>query len=341
VGLSKTKRKPAALVAAACTALLGGCSRTPAAPPPPDAAAIEAALVAAEEYLGRNEPGPARTILEELIAKAPGEYRAHELMGRVAYVQWLQAEARGDPAGEALLQAAADHYEAAVAGAAGIDGLTAAGLRQSAGEIASAAGRRERALEHFAEAGRLDPASSKHPLYEAQVLLQLRRPGEARRAAERALSLDPDEPFAHAALGSVAVLEGDMDRAIRSIEEARKIDPHALALRVQEAAIRRQCGDPQRALRLLESLDARIRAEEPVAHEIAECRTGLGDHGAAARAWEHRFAHYPGAWLAAVRAAEAHARGGHLEEARRWLGMAALRAPDAPEVRALEDSLRQ
>ncbi len=324
-------------VALACVA----CDREPQAPPEAlTPAAVEAALVAAESYFGRQQLNEAEAILAKLIEKAPREHRAHELYGQVLYIKGIELKQRGEEEeARMLLDRAYGHYRAAVGSADEREPTAAAGLEQSAGEIAFAAGRRAEALGHFERAGRLDPTNPKHALYEAQVLLLDRRLPEARRALERVLVLDPDEAFAHASLATVALEEDDQAGAIAHIEEARRIDPHALALRVQEAKIRRRCNQPRRALELLVTLVDEPRAQEGVAHEIAECYLLLGEPLKAAEAWQHRYRRRPNDWRSAVRAGEALLKAGEREQAWWCYQQGQRAAPEAAEVKSLERAL--
>jgi tetratricopeptide (TPR) repeat protein len=197
-------------------------------------------------------------------------------------------------------------------------------------------------VEHFQAEGRLDPTAPKHPLYEAQILMQLERRAEARGALERVLTLDPDEAYAHASLALVALGEGDEASALRHIQEAREIDPENLGIRIQEARIRRQCDEPRHALELLLALDERHRTQEAVTAEIAECYMVLDQPLDAARAWELRYRRHPRqptAWRSAVRAGESHLAAGRTEDARWWCRQAELAAPDEDEVKALQQAL--
>jgi tetratricopeptide (TPR) repeat protein len=309
-----------------------------------DAAATDTALVAAEQYLDGKDPASAEMILLKLMEQAPGDHRVHELYGRVLYLKGLEAGLGGDDrAAAAMYEQAYGHYRTAVEAAAGQDPLVLAGLNQSAGEIASAAGFTERGAEHFRAAGRLDPTAAKHPLYEAQMLIQLKRPAEARLALERVLALDPDEVYAHASLAAAAVQEQDTVSALEHIQEARRIDPDNLGIRLQEARIRRLCGQPRRGLELLLATDEDLRAREPFTREIAACYATLGEPAKAAEAWERCFRRHPdrpGAWRAAVEAATARLEAGQRQEALQWYRQARLAAPDAAEVEALGQALQ-
>lgn len=302
--------------------------------------AIESALVAAETYLNRQDLHSAEAILQKLLEKAPDSYRARELLGAVLYLKGAESGGAGDrEAAAALFQESYRQYAAAVRLAVEQDPSVAAGVHQSAGEIASVAGLTSEALQHFRAAGSLDPGTAKHPLYEAQMLLQLERLDEAREALDRVLELDPDEAFAHASLATIAMKRGDVESALGHIEQARQIEPASLPIRLAESRIRRGCNQPRRALELLLALDADTRAQRAVTSEIVESYRALGDHSGAARAWEHRFRSHPSEWRAAVAASQAWVAAGDREAAAELLDRARLAAPDAPEVRALAHTI--
>jgi tetratricopeptide (TPR) repeat protein len=318
-------------------------ARTPGGADTHGSPGIDAALAAAEQYLDGGDLPSAETILVKLIEQAPDDYRAHELYGRVLFLEGVQAPQRGSgESSAALFKKAYRHYRASVEAAGTLDPMVAAGLNQSAGEIASAAGLPHRAVEHFQAAGRLDTTAPKHPLYEAQILMQLERRAEARQALERVLTLDPDEAYAHASLALVALREGDEASALRHVQEAREIDPENLGIRIQEARIRRQCDQPRHALELLLALDERHRTQEAVTAEIAECYMLLDQPLEAALAWELRYRRHPRkptAWRAAVRAGEAHLAAGRPVDAQWWCLQAQLAAPNESEVEALKHAL--
>ena len=336
---------------AACIGV-GSCGREADTPPAPSAevgrAAVEASLDAAEQYLTVGNTASARAIIDRLLVKAPREPRAHELYGRILYLEGFEAQRAGDDAAASgLVSEASDRYRTAVENAEA-DGSFApwalAGMHQSAGEIASAAGRPVQALEHFRAAGRLDPASPKPPLYEAQILIQLDRPDEASRALQRTLQLDPDEAYAHASMAELALQRADPEAAVGHITMARRIDPGNLTLRLQEARIHRRTGEPDRGLELLVALDEPTRAQEVIAAEIAECYLRLGQPRKAAAAWELRYrlhSRHPAAWRAAVGAAQARLAAGDRDRALWLYDQALLYAPNQPEVRALGEQLRQ
>ena len=303
--------------------------------------AIEAALSAAQQYFVQQELSNAELILRKLIERAPQEYRAHELLGQVVLSQAMQPATEPDPraAAQSIVQAYEEYRQATQLLPAQVDPTVAAGLHQSAGEIASIAGRLDDALNHFQRASQLDPTNPKHPLYQGQILLQKRMLPEARRALERVLIIDPNEAYAHASLAIIALEQDEKVKAIEHIDEARQIDPNDLSLRVQEARVRRLCDQPRRALELLVLLTEQERAEEAIASEIASCYRLLGQPAKAAQAWQHRYQLRPEAWQAAANAADAYFQAQQRDEALWWYERARLAAPNSPQVRELQKML--
>ncbi len=301
--------------------------------------AIEAALSSAQQYFVEQKIFEAELILRKLIERAPQEYRAHELLGQVLLATAMQPVAVDSrAAAQAVVQAYEEYRQATQLIPDQVDSTVAAGLNQSAGEIASIAGRLDDALNHFERAAQLDPTNPKHPLYQGQILLQKRMLPEARRALERVLIVDPNEAYAHASLATVALSQDDQVQAIEYIEEARRIAPNDLTIRVQAARVRRLCDQPRRALELLVLLTEQERAEEAVASEIASCYRLLGQPTKAAQAWQHRYQLRPDAWRAAARAAQAYLDAKQPDEARWWYERARLAAPTSPEVKSLGEA---
>jgi len=301
----------------------------------PGADEIDAALDAAHQYLDGDDLPRAEAVLAVLLDKAPREARAHELLGQVLARRGVKARAAGDPAaaGEAYAEAY-EHYAIAVE----LD-ADSAGLQQSAGIVAHAAGLPEEALAHYRAAASLDPRRAQYPLYAAQVLIETKRYDEATTALDTVIVLDPDEPIAHASLAIVALEQGRYDEALSHIAEARRIVPGDLRFRAQEARIHRRRGAPEMAVELLEATDEPSRATEVVAVELAESYGDLDRHADAAMIWEQIFRRQrgePRAYRTAVRAGQAHLRAGSTEAARRWLSRAKILAWSEPEVKDFE-----
>jgi tetratricopeptide (TPR) repeat protein len=300
---------------------------------------IEKSLAAAQSYLDSQEIEKAQSILLTLIDRAPGEVRAREMLGQSYVFAALNAHNRGEVSIAAdLRRKAYEQYKIATELSPHV-----AGLHHSAGLMAMQAGHPRSALTHFQAAERLDRHNPQYPLYAAQLLIQTQRFDEADAALHRVLALDPDEPLAHASLAMIALEQSDFEQAVMRISEARRIKPDDLALRVQEAKIRRRMGDPQRGLELMIGLSAADRAQDMVAFEIAASFDQLNKPMEAAKAWQHVFQSNqlaPRAWLAAVRSGEFLIKAGERERAAWWLQQAQMAAPDAPEVKALAELIR-
>lgn len=298
---------------------------------------IDASLAAAEQYFDNGENEKAETILATLLKRAPDQPRAHELLASIEIARADACAQRGDGEGakEAFAQAY-DHYEIVIEGSP-----PNAGLEQSAGRVAIAAGETDAALAHFRRAGDIDSADPSNPLLEANLLLQLKRLDEARAAIDRAVKLDGEEPYALATLAMVLHAQGEAELALQKIAEARELarPNDELAIRVVEARLHRLLGDPERALALLLPLSGSQRAEQAVASEIAESAVANGDHKRAFDAWAHRY-QLTKDWNAALHAARQALAAGLVDESWSWFRRAELAAPSAPTVREFYAQLR-
>ncbi len=299
------------------------------------AGAIEASLDAAEQYFASADLPRARAILLRLMDRAPNEPRARELFART-----LLAEAAGEReqgrqrlSGQ-LMQEAYEHYRHATKLRP-----SDAGLHQSAGEVAQAAGLFGPALKHFERAGEINPGETKHAFFAAQVLLLQGEPERAETRLNRVLELDPDEPLVYASLANLEVERGEYEAALNRIREARRIDPRELSFRVIEAGIHRRSGDPRTAAELLMPLPAAERSRPMVADELGRSLEEIDEVEAAGEVWTLVFSaneHHEESWRWAVHAGRARLSEGRRERARQWLREAQRRRPDHERVRAFE-----
>ncbi len=149
------------------------------------------------------------------------------------------------------------------------------------------------------------------------------------------VALEPDEPVDYLALAEAAADAGDCRMALEHMRRVRVDEPDDLMLRLREAMLCNDCRQPRQALELLLDLDARTRATEPFAAEIAEAFLGINEPGKAAMAWELRYIIEPSAWDAAAQAAIAWLEAGVNRPANWWYERARAAAPDSPEVQML------
>ena len=153
---------------------------------------------------------------------------------------------------------------------------------------------------------------------------------EARRCAERALELDPLDPFANFTMGRSYWLEGDLDASLGWLERATSICPnYAQGLYARawtetlagSAAEGRTHVDAAMRLSPIDPLHYAMMATRSFTHMMA------GDDAQAAD-WAERAARSPGAHvLIAMIAAAAHALNGDTANARRWAANVRERNP--------------
>ncbi len=288
-----------------------------------DHAQVEAALDAAERYIALGNMVEAEAIAIRLSRLAPEHFAPDDRLGRICVGQALAFRANGREAEAAqAFSEAHDHYKQAVRKAPGIPGL-----QQSAGEIAQLAGRLDDAMDHFKAAGELSPEDPAPPLYIAQLLVAGGSPEKARPWVERVLAIVPGQPHA---LATRAVLEmdlGNAPEAFEAIDSARSALPADLGIRVIEARLYRQHGEPERALELLLSLPPQQQGDEGVAGELAVNWGSIGRHDRSAETWALCFASMPDVHRSgrvALKVAEAWIEDRQFEKAAVWIEQAEL-----------------
>jgi predicted Zn-dependent protease len=146
---------------------------------------------------------------------------------------------------------------------------------------------------------------------------------------------EPDEPVNLLAAANEAAARGDCATALQYVRRFRIDQPDNLMLRIREAGLSNECGQPQRAIDLLIDLDASARAMEPVAAALADAYLLMNRPGKAAMSWELRYIVDETAWDAAVHAATAWLEADAYGTAQWWFEQARKAAPDSPEVEML------
>jgi adenylate cyclase len=111
---------------------------------------------------------------------------------------------------------------------------------------------------------------------------------EARRAAERSVALDENDPWAHLALGVVNAYGGDLERAIPAFERAIELNP-SLTLAYQGFGVALTTARPDDAIRILEK-GIRLSPRDPFVylfhHQIAVAQMMAGRYEDAVAAEE-------------------------------------------------------
>jgi tetratricopeptide (TPR) repeat protein len=321
-------------------AILVGCEQTNGTAPTPakgervSESDRSDALEAVQVYLDQGELASAEAILAAFVEKVDNDPRAWELYGVVRLMEaTIAAGAGSEEAARERFVDAYDFYLRAI----DADPMNA-GLHQSAGEVIDAAGDLDKAMIHYEKAMALEPANPKPPFFAAQVYLRREEPEPARRLLRRVLEIDPVQTYAYASLAVAAMQEGRHSDAIGLIEEARRLDPHDLALRVQHARLLRQAGEPMQGLEMLVSLRPGERVLPFIAEEIAAGYAALGRPADVARIWRQVFEAAPGgpqASAAALAAATAFLEAGETAEARSWLERASRTGADPARIAEL------
>ncbi len=146
---------------------------------------------------------------------------------------------------------------------------------------------------------------------------------------------EPDEPVNLLAAANEAARRGDCATALEYVRRFRTEQPDNLMLRIREAGLSNDCGQPQHAIDLLIDLDANTRALEPVTAALADAYLLTNRPGKAAMTWELRYIVDETAWDAAVHASTSWLEADVYSTAYWWFEQARRAAPDSPEVEML------
>jgi len=152
----------------------------------------------------------------------------------------------------------------------------------------------------------------------------------ARRSAERALELDPLDPFVNFAMGRTFWLEGDLESSLGWLERATAISPNYAQGIYARAWTETLAGDTL-AGRAHVDLAMQLSPLDPLHYAMLATRAFthlFQGEAAAAAAWAQRAATAPGAHvLIALIAAVCHALAGDEPQARQWAAKVRARNP--------------
>ncbi len=152
---------------------------------------------------------------------------------------------------------------------------------------------------------------------------------------------EPIEPLNLLAAATEASNRGDCATALRYVRKYRTEQTDNIMLRIREAGLANDCGQPQHAIDLLIDLDASTRALEPVTAALADAYLMMNRPGKAAMTWELRYIVDDNAWEAAVHASTSWLEADVYNTARWWFEQARKAAPDSPEVEMLSAVFEQ
>ncbi len=152
---------------------------------------------------------------------------------------------------------------------------------------------------------------------------------------EPELVAEPTGPVNLLAAADEAADRGDCATALEYVRRVRTEQPDNIMLRIREAGLSNDCGQPQHAIDLLIDLAASTRAMEPITAILAEAYLMTNRPGKAAMTWELRYIVDETAWDAAVHASTSWLEADVYSTAYWWFEQARKAAPDSPEVQML------
>jgi adenylate cyclase len=150
-----------------------------------------------------------------------------------------------------------------------------------------------------------------------------------RELANRAVSMDDEDPACHLALGIAYSWSRDLDRAEAEARLGLTLSPNSTELLTLFASVRIYSGDPGSALTTIDDL-MRLDPHYPdiVLQFQADAHFSLGEYEEAIGAIERRLARNPESWTAFVLLAACHGWLGRSEEAQRAWERALKLNPD-------------
>lgn len=176
-------------------------------------------------------------------------------------------------------------------------------------------------------------------LARARALLGAGRPGEAIAMLERAIAADPREPTAPHMLGVALAQTGDLARAEKALESARKLAPKSAAVLTDLATVLIMALRPAEALPPLE----RARKLDPSLNSAlfyqGVALTNLDRPAEALAAFDALAAREPGNPVALQNRSALLLKLGRLDEAASAVAALLARAPEHPPALALQASI--
>lgn len=212
------------------------------------------ALVKSIEDLRRNQEwAKAEAILTEAIAANASRQDLHVMLAEVQV-------------GRQDFTAAYASYERALA-----SGPRDPDLEFAAGTAASAAGKPERAAEHYLAAQAARPDNWQTALYLAQVQLKLNQLPEAKKNLLVAVRLRDDLAIGWGTLAEIALRENASSMALQHVQKARALEPEVIHWRIIEGRALKREARPEEALQLFIGLDDAQLLEPGVMGLMGEC----------------------------------------------------------------------
>jgi tetratricopeptide (TPR) repeat protein len=239
---------------------------------------VEVQLQYAELLLSAGRPREAESRLNEILARSPGLPEATRALAFLAMTEQRVEDAkrhfndlRGEPnyRSEAfyylgrLAEIERDFLEATRSYSRVTEGTHAVEAQLRTARILYAEQNdRESAVRHLRDFGAANPRFATDMLVaQAQLLLEMEQPGEARRVIDEALAASPDDPALRAADAQLYLAQaqnmadrGALDEAEALLDEALERYPGDASLRYSLALLYEDQGRNRKALDVLEAL---------------------------------------------------------------------------------------
>jgi tetratricopeptide (TPR) repeat protein len=326
-----------ALIAALAFA---GCDRSAPDPripdsaqtPPVSASDRDASLDAIDRWLAAGRADNAESIARMLATRLPDDSTVAAMLGQVLLMRSAEVrEIAGEAAAAAISAEAAEMLQIADR-----QGRNDPATLRSLGVALERSGRLDSAIEIYRRVAEDDALAR---LYLGLALLQAER-GEESVNLLNGLSTDrPNDAFVRAALAEARFRTGDSPGAFADLDEAVRLAPDELAIRIRRASLLRRTGKARMAIESLVALPEADRTRRMVVEELAASWGAIERPAAAAEVWASRARSVPADVPAALLAAACFAKAGRPADAEAWLRIAEETAPGDDSVAAARKRL--
>jgi tetratricopeptide (TPR) repeat protein len=328
------------MAALAAPLVFAGCDPPAPAPGTPNSAQAtpisasdrDASLDAIERWLGAGRADNAESIARLLATRLPDDPMVAATLGQVLLMRSADIrEIAGEAAASAISAEAAEMF--LIADRAGRnDPATLRGL----GLALERSGHLDSAIEAYRRAADQDALAR---LYLGLALLQAER-GEESVSLLIELSTDrPDDAFVRAALAEARFRTGDSPGAFADLDEAVKLAPDELGIRLRRASLLRRTGKARMAIESLVAIPEADRTRRMIVEELAAGWIAIERPASAAEIWASRARSVPADVPAALMAATCFMEAGRPEDAEAWLRIAEETSPDDESVAAARERL--
>ncbi len=145
-----------------------------------------------------------------------------------------------------------------------------AAIEFSAGTLASAAGKIDRSIEHYAAASTAEPGNAKYALYYGLIQFKMDELEAATVTLLRVIKLDEDYAIAWGTLSQIELRKNRSELALQHVAKARDLAPEALVWRLVQARALKRLGRVKEAVLVLGAVEPAELFELPVVRLLCE-----------------------------------------------------------------------